>query len=36
MSGDGTSATFTRRGLMSASQPLSDISAWQRAHDERQ
>jgi hypothetical protein len=24
----GTSATFTRRGLMSGSGPFSDISAW--------
>jgi hypothetical protein len=28
MTAHGTSATFKRRGSMSASGPLSDISAW--------
>ena len=28
MSGNGTSAAFTRRSLMSRSTPSSDISAW--------
>lgn len=28
MTAPGTSATFTRRGLMSGSGPFPDISAW--------